>query len=293
MKRAWHRWSIALLLSGGVGVYAIRVARTAAYSTPVPMSGAPGVDIRGASVATRFAPPAGFVREPAGTRSFASFLRALPLEPDGSPVRLYDGSLGRRQDHHAAVVALEVGPRDLQQCADSILRLRAEYLFASDRADEIAFHFTSGFVCSFARWSRGDRPRVVGEAVDWVGGARPDASMASLARYLDVVYTYAGTRSLPFDLERAGEGAGVEPGDVYLRPGSPGHAMIVVDSARSGASRCILLAQGYMPAQEIHIVRNLEDPSFGAWFVVGRGPKLVTPEWTCSWGDRWRFREPR
>lgn len=294
MNRARSRSWIVRLLVGGIGAlaaYATCVARGAA--TPTRMVGTPGVDVRGATISARFSPPAGFVRRAAGPASFASFLRALPLRPDGAPVRLHDGSLKGRQDVHAAVVALDVGPRDLQQCADSILRLRAEHLFDSGRAEEIAYHFTSGFACSFARWSRGERPRVEGDDVRWVGGARADASRASLARYLDVVFTYAGTRSLPLDLARADEADAIEPGDVYLRPGSPGHAMIVVDVAACGARRSMLLAQGYMPAQEIHVVRNLGDESAGPWFEVGRGEKLVTPEWTCSWSDRWRFPDPR
>jgi len=47
----------------------------------------------------------------------------------------------------------------------------------------------------------------------------------------------------------------IEPGDVMIRAGSPGHAMLVVDVAEDERGRRIyLLAQSYMPAQDIHIV---------------------------------------
>jgi len=40
-----------------------------------------------------------------------------------------------------------------------------------------------------------------------------------------------------------------------IRAGSPGHAMLVVDVAEDERGRRIyLLAQSYMPAQDIHIV---------------------------------------
>lgn len=245
------------------------------------------------SLVARLSPPPGYLRAALPDDSFGAYLRALPLRPDGAPVRLHDGRLKGRQDVHAAVVALQVGPRDLQQCADSVMRLRAEHLYAVGRADDIAFHFTSGFRCEFARWKTGERPRASGADVAWIPGGARDGSATALQRYLDVVYTYGGTRSLPRDLERVVDPRLVEAGDVYLRAGSPGHAMLVVDVAVAGASRALLLVQGYMPAQEIHVVRNLEVPARSPWFLVGEGRALVTPEWTCGWGDLWRFPEPR
>ncbi|MBK7945997.1 MAG: hypothetical protein IPJ85_12150 [Flavobacteriales bacterium] len=48
-----------------------------------------------------------------------------------------------------------------------------------------------------------------------------------------------------------------------------------------------LLAQSYMPAQDMHIVRN-PDSREGAWYVL-EGDALRTPEWTFTWGDRKRW----
>lgn len=69
------------------------------------------------------------------------------------------------------------------------------------------------------------------------------------------------------------------PGDVFIEGGHPGHAVLVVDAADEAASgrRFVLLAQSYMPAQQVHVLRNPRraDP----WFPTDEQGPLVTPEW--------------
>lgn len=240
-------------------------------------------------VADRFAPPAGAQRVTTKPGTFAHYLRHLPLKPEGSAVHLYDGRMKPRQGVHAAVVDLSVGKRDLQQCADAIMRLRAEHLFASGQQDAIAFHFTSGFRAEWKRWRAGERIRVNGNKCTWANTAAPDASHGQLLKYLDMVFTYAGTLSLAKELVPAGAKP-VEAGDVLIQGGSPGHAVIVIDVARTADGRTFfMLAQSYMPAQEIHVLKNLVNPVLGAWFELGAGTQLRTPEWTFAWDDRRRW----
>jgi hypothetical protein len=228
--------------------------------------------------------------------SFGAYLRQLPLKPAGAPVHLYDGTRKHRQDVHAAVVDLSVGKRDLQQCADAVMRLRAEHLFAQGRLDDIHFHFTNGFRTDFRRWANGQRIEVEGaHGTRWVGGGRPDSSHTALLAYLEKVFTYAGTLSLSKELKDASR-TPLEPGDVFIHGGSPGsrtgagHAMIVVDVARAEDGRTyFLLAQSYMPAQDIHVVKNLQHPELGAWFELNGGDALITPEWTFRWSERKRW----
>ena len=259
------------------------LGRAAVISRMTPSSRAPRVDPLGMTIGSRFAPPEGYEREPAAATSYATWLRALPLRPDGAPVLLHSGELKARQDVHAAVIDRNPGSRDLQQCADAAIRLRAEYLHSVDRFDGIAFHFTSGFLCSFAKWRGGGRVEVEGTRVRWIVGGAVDSSRAALSRYLDVVFTYAGTASLPRDVEPVLAGGPPEPGDIYLQPGSPGHAMTVVDVAARGKSRVMLLAQSYMPAQEIHIVRNPASPSGVTHQSLACSPSpLFTHAWSRS-----------
>ncbi|MBK9148745.1 MAG: DUF4846 domain-containing protein [Flavobacteriales bacterium] len=242
---------------------------------------------QGSTLEAGFTPPPGSVRMPAPASSFAHYLRNLRLLPAGAPVLLHDGSRKPRQDAHAAVIDLSVGRRDLQQCADAVIRLRAEHLFATGRQSEIAFDFTNGFRAEWDRWRAGDRIVVNSNRCSWERMAKVDSSHAELLRFLDRVFTYAGTLSLSRELKAAGD-APIAAGDVFIQGGSPGHAMIVVDQVRAPDGRNLfLLAQSFMPAQQIHIVRN-PDGRFGDWYTA-EGDRLVTPEWNFAWSDRKRW----
>ncbi|HVJ89056.1 MAG TPA: DUF4846 domain-containing protein, partial [Labilithrix sp.] len=80
----------------------------------------------------RFSPPQGFTRDDAPAGSFAAFLRTLPLLPPDALVVDYRGAPLYDDGRHAniaAVVDIDVGRADLQQCADSVLRLHAEWRY--------------------------------------------------------------------------------------------------------------------------------------------------------------------
>ena len=40
-----------------------------------------------------------------------------------------------------------------------------------------------------------------------------------------------------------------------------------------------MLAQSYMPAQDIHIVRNPLDDKLSPWYKVTDSKEIITPEW--------------
>jgi hypothetical protein len=204
-------------------------------------------------------------------------------------VHLFNGELKRWQGGQAAVVEMSVGDKDLQQCADAVIRLRAEYLFAQGKKTSIGSHFTSGFDAPFARWLKGERIRVDGNKAAWYNAHQPGASHDDLLAYLRMVFTYAGTASLSKELLPCAD-KDIEAGDVFVQGGHPGHAVIVVDVARNAMGEQIfLLAQSYMPAQEIHVLKNMEDTDLSPWFRLNEGEELVTPEWTFRWQDRKRW----
>ena len=242
------------------------------------------------SLERRIAPPAGFERAPTPADSFGAWLRGLPLREGRPPVYLHDGRKKGNQDAHWAVVDIDAGKRDLQQCADAVMRLRAEYLFTAGRFGDIHFRFTSGDPALFSKWAAGERPKVSGNTVSWSRTAAPDTSHDSFRHYLDVVFMYAGSASLSRELTAVPDPRDVEVGDVFIQGGFPGHAVLVVDVAvhpRTKA-RAFLIAQSYMPAQDVHVLRNpAHDDS--PWYDADFGQTLVTPEWTFGRGDlkRW------
>ncbi len=273
------RWWLSIALSSAV-VPAAPAAAGGAYawnSRPEPSS----------ALEARIAPPLGFERASAAPHSFAAWLRALPLKAEGTPVRLFNGTLKARQDVHAAVIDIDTGAKDLQQCADAVMRLRAEWLYATGSQSRIAFKFTGGGSVPFARYAKGERPDARGRK--WKTSAKPDASYGAFRRYMDLVFAYAGTASLENELTPVAP-ADLQIGHVFIQGGFPGHAVIVADIAENSItkSKRMLLIQSYMPAQDMHILKNPANGDRSPWYLVPNS-SLVTPEWTFKAGSlrRW------
>ncbi len=243
------------------------------------------------TVEHRIPAPAGYTRMPVSPGSFAEWLRGLPLRPPGSNVLLYNGKLKGNQSAHWAVVQMDVGNQDLQQCADAVIRLRAEYLYARKCEGAIAFKFTSGHRAIWGEWKTGMRPSVSGSRVTWNKDARPDGSYRNFRRYLDKVFLYAGSASLSKELVKVTDARKTTPGDVFIQGGFPGHAVIAVDVAINQAGeRCFLLAQSFMPTQELHVLRSPNSAS-SPWYYAQAAGKLNTPEWEFKYQDLRRFPE--
>lgn len=263
-------------------------------STPSPSTAAIDSSIihpDGQALAERIQPPPGFIRTAYATGSFGHFLRHFPLKTDGSKVFLFDGREKSRQDVHAAVLDIDVGNRDLQQCADAVMRLRAEYLWQAGRFEDIRFSFTNGFNATYSRWRSGERIRVSGSEVYWTQRTGPSTSYKSFRSYMNMVFAYASTISLARDLDARPMEA-IEAGDVLIQAGSPGHAVLVMDKAvhPETGEVVVLLAQSYMPAQDIHILNNFRDPERSPWYSVSDASEVIhTPEWRFNTTDLKRF----
>lgn len=223
----------------------------------------------GESIKERVNLPSSFNRIKPSKNSFEHYLQNFPLKPNGSKVYLHNGSPKYTQAYHLAVLDIDTGKRDLQQCADAVMRLRSEYLFEQERHDEIQFHFTNGFLAKYSRWKSGERISVKENTVKWYAGGIDDSSHQSFRKYMDMVFSYAGTLSLNKELSRTPL-EDLNIGDVFIQGGSPGHAVIVVDAAIHDLSgeKIFLIAQSYMPAQDIHIIHKNNKTRYGPWYSV-------------------------
>ncbi len=229
------------------------------------------------SLEETFVPPEGYTRVPLEAGSFGAWLRGLPLRPEGTPVLDFQGRpvLAASDARLAAVAELDVGTANLQQCADSILRLHAEWRWASGHPERIAYRFTSGHLASWPRYAAGERARVSGSKVTWVpGSAAADSSRAAFRNYLDLLFTYAGTLSIQAEGARPTREQ-LRPGDFFVLGGSPGHTVLVLDVATNAkGERVALVGQGFTPAQDFHVLEGKDGP----WFPL-EGEDLTTPFW--------------
>ena len=250
------------------------------------------INKNGKTIEERFLLPEGYERTEADENSFSSYLRKLPLKPYNTEVRLYNGTLKSNQDVHMAVIDMGIGDRDLLQCADAIIRLKAEYLYQMQEYDKIHFNFTNGFRVDYSKWIQGYRVVVEGNRTYWKKTAAPSNTYDNFKDYLNLIYTYAGTLSLSKELKTI-EYRDISTGDIFIQGGSPGHAVIVVDLAINKATgkKIYMLAQSYMPAQEIHVLKNPEN-SNSPWYELNPNDKIIqTPEWTFYSHDLKRFGE--
>lgn len=247
-------------------------------------------DPQGDRVKTRFLLPADYVRSEEAPGSFASYLRDLPLKPEGSLVHYFDGRTKATQTVYDAVVDLPIGKRDLHQCADAVMRLKAEYHFKRKEYDKIHFNFTNGFRVDYSEWRKGKRMVVKGNKSYWSQSANPSDTYTSFWKYLEIIFSYAGTLSLEKELQSV-ELDQLQIGDVFIQGGSPGHAVLIVDKAfhTETDTPIFLLAQSYMPAQEIQILKNPNGEGMGPWYSTDFGETLRTPEWRFQKEDLKRF----
>ncbi len=224
-------------------------------------------------------------------KSFASFLRNFPLKTKNNTVFLYNGQPKRNQDVHYAILKLDVGDEDLQQCADAVIRLRAEYLYKYKRYREIHFNFTNGSRVDFDKYAKGYRPYFKGNKDYWTKKAGEDYSYKTFRKYLKLIFNYAGTYSLSQELKKVDNINEIRAGDAFIQGGFPGHAIIVMDIAKHKVSgeKIFLLAQSYMPAQEMHILKNYNDKKLNPWYSTDFVENLLTPEWNFKKNDLKRF----
>jgi hypothetical protein len=107
---------------------------------------------------------------------------------------------------------------------------------------------------------------------------------------MDIIFSYAGTLSLAKELKPVSM-KDIQIGDVFIQGGSPGHAVVVIDMVenKDTGERRFLLAQSYMPAQEIHVLKNMANADGSPWYSNFLEGDVSTPEWGFRVEDLKRF----
>jgi hypothetical protein len=202
--------------------------------------------------------PDGYTRIAITDSSFAGYLRKIALK-QSKTVYLFNGTPKANQEAQYAVLNISVGKKDLQQCADAVMRLRAEYLFAQKNYRSITF------------WDNERKEYRFKEPY----------TRQNFDSYLQQVFGMCGSASLEIQLHSKKDLQKIAIGDVFIKGGFPGHAVIVVDVAENNyGEKIFMLAQSYMPAQDIHILKNPNNKELNPWYAVNEIDQfLVTPEY--------------
>lgn len=250
------------------------------------------IDQNKTTIITRFAPPKGYTWEKNPTDSFSEYLVNFPLRPKNFPVRDFNAVPITKQYNHVAILNIDVGDKDLQQCADAWIRLYAEYLWAQKRFDEIKFEFTSGQLFSWNDYKKGLRTQEIKNRVRFVKTGKMDDSYENFRKYLNIIFRYAGTISLDRESFPLTQNSQIKPGDFLIKPGSPGHSVIIVGVAKNYAGKKLyLLAESFMPAQDIHILVNRLNQKISPWYELDvNAPKTVTAKYIFKPTSIKRFR---
>lgn len=243
------------------------------------------IDASGMTLETRIHTPSGYERTTANQNSLAYFLRNYQMKKDGKPVRLYDGREKGNQDAHAAIFKLPIEKEDLQQCADSIMRMYAEYFWHTGQNDRIAFHLVDGFYAEYSKWRAGYRMQVSESGTRWAKTASPDDSYETFQKYMRIVFAYAGTLSMKAESKKTSLSK-LKAGDIFIKDGSPGHVVMVVDLCKNKeGKKAFLLAQGYMPAQDFHVLKNPSHETNPWYYEEEVIYPFATPEYTFEEGS--------
>ena len=204
--------------------------------------------------------PDGFERIKDDSGSFTKFLRNINLK-ENTTVYLFNRQPKHNQSAQYALLDISTGNKNLQQCADAVMRLRAEYQFSQKQFDQIVFYDNDEIAYTFsAPFTR--------EHFD---------------KYLNRVFGMCGSASLSKQLKPVNSFSQIQPGDVLIRGGFPGHAVIVMDVAVNDLGKKVyLLAQSYMPAQDIHVLKNPANDGLSPWYEVNDENIIATPEYTFT-----------
>ena len=191
-------------------------------------------------------------------------------------VKTYDGyTIYGLGDYYAAKFDYKIGKRDLHQCADAAMYFRAWYHFDKGNISKIIFTFTDGTRYSYSNFLK---------------QKQLSNTFNSFNKYMAIIWSYAGTWSInKYDTNEVSV-SNISAGDIFVVGGFPGHAITIVDVVENECGdKKIMLSQSFMPAQDIHILKNPKSKSQSPWYHIPKGKKLITPEWVFNISDIRKF----
>jgi hypothetical protein len=188
-------------------------------------------------------------------------MRSLPLLKPGSDVQNYRGTVFKSgQDTAVAyVVDLEIKGRRLEQCMDILVRLYAEFLWAKNQTADLILPLPGGYWLKWNDWHDGFRPIFNGINVTMKKSGQSNSSVESYKSYLNIIYSESHTQQF-FHAYLPVERKEVQIGDIVIKKGTKGHAVMIVDLARNDKDELFaLIGNGDTPACQFFLLNHRKD----------------------------------
>ena len=196
------------------------------------------------------------------TSEYQEWIRNLPLKPEGADVHTYEGEKTTLKEsffmRNAAVLDMNVLGK-WQQCADSIMRLKAEYHWSRGEFDKIAFKNGNATI-SYNHWLKNRHRK---------------HSRKSFEVFLNHIFANLGTASMKRDLQKVNP-ENLQVGDMNIQnnSGGVGHIFLILDIVQNpSGEKLFLLGQGATPAQDFHVVQPLY--SISPWLSMDTLQKVM------------------
>jgi len=239
-------------------------------------------------------PSSNYMRVQIRDNSFAEWLRDLSLQKSGSDVLNYRGGIFKtgKDTSVAFVVDMNIEGKRLEQCMDVLVRFYADYLWEKKQTKNLNLPLPGGYWLNWKNWGEGYRPNFSGIDVTIKKSSKPDSSHQSYISYLNTVYSESHTQQffhayLPINREE------VKIGDMIIRKGTKGHAVMIVDLALNKQGEMIaLIGNGDTPACQFFILKYSKDSPWVPLYFDKEALDLPLKR-KMSWEGLRRFDLPR
>ncbi|MCA9256300.1 MAG: hypothetical protein KDA33_11720, partial [Phycisphaerales bacterium] len=218
------------------------------------------------ALSDHIAPPDGFDRVLLPSGGFGDWLRHLPIGASTSDIQCANGKSAAQSGDSRVELTIALQPHtNFLGAAGMMVRLRAEHGWGTQSLDRIGFHFTSGQRMSWLAWRNGVRALSDESGPRFEQSGMIDESRDSFCAWIETQLQFTSFDSLLDDTRTVEDGT-IAPGDLLLRQGRDGHALIVLDAAIDVEGRvAVLLGSGANPAATFHVLRATEA---SPWFVL-------------------------
>ena len=192
----------------------------------------------------------------------------------------------------AYVVDLDMKGRRLEQCMDILVRLYAEYLWKSNRIEDYKLPMPGGYWLNWKDWRKGYRPFFKGIDITLKKTSRPDTSLKTYQSYLNMVYSEAHTQQF-YHAYQPLDRTAVKIGDIVIRKGTKGHAVMIVDLAKNENGEYIaLVGNGDTPACQFFLLKHRKNE---VWIPLRFEDEILALplKRKMSWGGLRRFTLPK